>query len=298
LKAAKQAADDGEVRILLLGNPEEITSKAQAVGIENLGSRITIVDPLTDNRVGELAGNLFKERMRRGVSKTMAIDIVRNPHYFATMMLKAGWVDAMVGGIVEPYAHAVKPLLELIRPRNARALAGVYMMVKRKKLYFLADCTLHIDPSASQLAEIAIQTAAFAKAYSEQPIRVAMLSFASFGASSHPETRKVAEACELVRLAGVDFEIDGEMQVDVALNRELRELEFPFCRLTDDANVLIFPNLGAGNTAYKLLTCVGDAAPTGPILVGLDKPAHILQRSATTREILDMIYLAAHDALT
>lgn len=298
LKAAKQATDEGELKVVLLGHENEIRQRALAIGIENFGPRISILDPnLEDALVEELAEVLYKKRNRRGVSKTMAQQIAREPNYFATLLVESGKADGMVGGITESYAHAVKPVLEIIKPAEDRSLAGVYMMVIEKRLIFFADCTLHIDPTAEQLANIATETARFARAYNKEPVRVAMLSFASFGASDHKEAKKVSKAVELLRRREVDFEVDGEMQADVALNASLREKEFPFSTLTGDANVLVFSNLAAANSAYKILTQLGGAVPTGPILAGLNKPAHILQRSATTREVVDMIYMSAHNAV-
>jgi malate dehydrogenase (oxaloacetate-decarboxylating)(NADP+) len=214
------------------------------------------------------------------------------------MLLETGMADAMVSGVVEPYGSSIKPVLEIIGSSDGDTLAGIYMVMHKRKQYFFADCTINVNPDAEALADIAITTAAVAAKYSDEKTRIAMLSFASFGSNRHPESAKVAKAVEIIRERRPDLEVDGEMQADVALNEELRAREFPFCTLTGNPNVLIFPDLSAANIAYKLLANVADAQLIGPILVGLNKPANVLQISATTDEVLNMIYLTAHQAIT
>jgi malate dehydrogenase (oxaloacetate-decarboxylating)(NADP+) len=171
------------------------------------------------------------------------------------------------------------------------------MVMLRDRQLFFADCTVHENPDAEMLAEIALSTVAVANRYTDEPIRIGLLSFSSFGSHRSPSCQKVADAVQIVKSRRPDLEIDGEMQVDVALNPELRQREFPFCSLTGDANVLIFPDLAAANIAYKLLAQIGQASLIGPILHGMQQPANVLQISATTDEVVNMLYVTAHQAM-
>jgi malate dehydrogenase (oxaloacetate-decarboxylating)(NADP+) len=222
---------------------------------------------------------------------------LHNYNYFAAMMLEAGDVDGMVSGVVEPYGSSIRPLLEVIGVHDEQTLAGIYMVMQRDRQFFFADCTVNENPNAEKLAEIALSTVAVAQRYTKEPIRVAMLSFSSFGTNRSPEAVKVAQAVQIVRKLRPDLEIDGEMQADVALNAGLREREFPFCGLTGDANVLIFPDLASSNIAYKMMAQIAQASLIGPILHGMRKPANVLQISATTDEVVNMIYVTAHQAM-
>ncbi len=296
LRAAKQVADDGEIHICLLGSKEEISSVACDLGITSLRG-IEIIDPSRDSRVNEYADIVYELRKRKGISRTMSHQLISDHNYFAAVMLQQGAVDALVNGVNTAYADSVRPLLEIVGAEPGKTLAGVYMMVKEQSLSFFADCTVNIDPSAEELAGIALATAELAKKYTSDPIRVAMLSFSSFGSSKHEFAKQVAKAVSLVKARAPNLEIDGEMQADVALNIKLREKEFPFNTLKGNANVLVFPNLGSANIAYKLLQNVGDVEVTGPVLVGLRKSGHTLPHGASVNEIANMIYVSAHQAM-
>lgn len=296
IRAVKEVAEQGDVNIILLGTEKAILAQAKKVGVDSLGL-VEFIDPMTDPRRESLANAIYDLRKRHGISRTMSHQIVSNHNYFAATMLHLGEVDALVNGITSTYIESVRPILEIIGAKPDQTLAGVYMMVKDKSLKFFADCTINIEPSPEEIANIAISTAQVAREYTTDPIRVALLSFANFGASRHTHSRIMAQALEIIKAKAPDLEVDGEMQVDVALNHELREKEFPFANIKGDANVLIFPNLSAANIGYKLLTNMGGVTSTGPILAGLNKPANVLQRVATVSEIVNMIYVSAHQAL-
>lgn len=296
IKAAKQVAEEGEVQITLLGEENEIKKIADEHNIGRL-EKIQIRDPEGDGSCKEFSEKLFALRNRKGISLSAAIQAVKRDDYFAAMMLETGCCDGIISGLTRSYKESVVPLLKVIKTQSEQCLAGIYMISVDAKLYFFADCTINIDPSAEILAEIAITAADTAKRYTDDPIRVAMLSYASFGSSTHESSRKVARAVEIVGNLRPEIELDGELQADVALNKELREKEFPFSNLQGNANVLIFPNLSAANISYKLLSNIGGAIPTGPILIGLEKPAHVLQRGASTQEIVDLIYICAHQSI-
>lgn len=299
LRAAAQIADEGDVRLCLIGSESRILERAKFHGLPQIAAKVQIVNPVKNEKmIAEFAEKFFTMRQRKGVTRTSATELMFNSNYFAAMMLKTGKADAMISGVVEPYGSSVKPLLEIIGVDKARKLAGIYMVMIGKKQYFLADCTINISPNAATLADIAIATAKVAAKYMKEKPRVAMLSFASFGSSRDPQSVKVAEAVKLVGELDPGLEIDGEMQADVALSAEVRERDFPFTKLTGNANVLVFPDLASANITYKMLANMAGAQLVGPILVGMSQPANILQISATTDEVLNMIYVTAHQAVT
>lgn len=294
IKAASQVSSSGEISIVLLGNPDKIKANASKAGVSSLED-IEIVDPMTDPRAEKYALELYKLRQRKGISRSMARSVIHGHHYFATMMLSSGHADGLLSGIKSTYTDAVRPILQLVPQKKGSIPVGIYMLVVDEEPVFFSDCTIHADPDAEQLSKIAAITAEVAGHYTDNPIRVAMLSFASFGSSKHRSATKVADAVNILREQHPKLEVDGEMQVDVALNTALREAEFPFCQLKGPANVFVFPDLNAANIAYKLLSNIGDRPiPTGPILAGITKPAHVLQRTATVQEIVNMMYLTAH----
>ena len=171
---------------------------------------------------------------------------------------------------------------------------GVYMFSWDKRLYFLADCTVCIDPTAEQLADTAENVARFAKQYTEETVRVAMLSFSSFGSNRHSKCVTVADAVSLLHKRKVDFIFDGEIQADIALNHKLQERDFPFCKLQGQANVLIFPDLSSANTAYKIFSAITGSAGIGPVLLGPSQPAAVMERGSNTEDICNMIYMVAN----
>jgi malate dehydrogenase (oxaloacetate-decarboxylating)(NADP+) len=297
IKAAAQVCQEGEVRICLLGSEKRILSIADELGLHGFEQNVEIRNPLKEESRHEYSDKLFELRNRKGVSRTNAAQLMRNHNFYAAMMLKQGEVDGLVSGVVEPYVRAARPLLQVIGTEEGHSLAGIYIISVKGRKYFFADCTINIDPSAEVLADIAATTSNIAKKYTSQPVKIAMLSFASFGASSNRQAKKVAEAVKILKEKYPDLEVDGEMQADMALNPELRNHEFPFSELKGMPNVLVFPDLSSANISYKLLTNLSDAEPIGPILAGVNMPANVLQRSATTEEIIDMIYMTAHQSL-
>jgi malate dehydrogenase (oxaloacetate-decarboxylating)(NADP+) len=214
---------------------------------------------------------------------------------FGSMMVNLGDADAMVAGISQHYPDTIRPALQVIRVKTDARVAGVYMMVFQNDIKFFADTTVTIDPTPEDLAKIAIEAAEVARRFNVEP-RVAMLSFSNFGSTKHPLVDKVRRAVELVREQNPGLTVDGEMQADTAVVPEILIGTYPFSRLKEAANVLVFPSLEAGNIAYKLIQRMGDAKAVGPILVGLRKPVHVLQRGAEVDEIVDMAAIAAVEA--
>jgi len=294
ISAIRHISEKGQIKISMLGNKSIIERTAKEVGLSDFGPWVDIIDPSEDVRREEMKTLLYDLRGRKGVSKTSAERLALNDHYYASLLLKSGRVDGVVGGVVDSYRNCVKPMMEVIGS-NQKSVAGVYMVIKDDQMLFFSDCTMHIDPSAEQLAEITMATVEVAKRYTSEKIKVAVLANASYGSNPVGDNLKASKATSIVKSAMPELEIDGEMQADVALDEEFRKGEFPFTTLSGAANVLIFPNLSAANISYKLLMSVGGASAIGPVLAGMSAPAHILQRSASTREIVDLIYVTAHE---
>jgi malate dehydrogenase (oxaloacetate-decarboxylating)(NADP+) len=297
LRAASQIVDEGDVRVILIGLDKRIGQLAEKYGMKGLENRVRIVNPFDEEALDRYADRLFKLRYKKGVTRVGARQLLHSHDYIAAMMLAEGDADGMVSGVVEPYGVSARPLLEIIGVEPGHALAGIYMVMYKQKQYVFSDCTINVDPDSDTLADIALSTSRIAKRYLDEPVRMAMLSFSSFGSNRTSETRKVADAVAKLAKLAPDLEVDGEMQADVALSAELRQREFPFCRLTGNANVLIFPNLASANIAYKMLANLAGAALIGPILNGMNKPANILQMSATTDEVINMIYMTAQQVM-
>jgi malate dehydrogenase (oxaloacetate-decarboxylating)(NADP+) len=223
--------------------------------------------------------------------------MIRDRNYFGSMMVHLGDADVLIGGLTQHYPETIRPALQIIPVREGlRKVSGLYLLIlQRGDVYFLADATVNIEPSAEDLAEIAICAAETARRFNVTP-RVALLSFSNFGSTRHPLAQKVERAVEIVKGRAPDLMVDGEMQADTAVVPEILEQTYPFSSLKGGANVLIFPNLEAGNVAYKLLSRLGGAAAIGPILMGLSKPVHVLQRGAEVNEIVNVAAIAVVDA--
>ena len=293
LRAAERLVDEEIAKPILLGRPDVIRSRMRELGLDLDG--VEIVDPESSGKLEAYAKELYGLRNRRGVTHKEAGHLLRNPNMFGSMMVNLGDADAMVAGISQHYPDTIRPALQVIRVKTGARVAGVYMMVFQNDIKFFADTTVTIDPTPEDLAKIAIEAAEVARRFNVEP-RVAMLSFSNFGSTKHPLVDKVRRAVELVREQDPGLVVDGEMQADTAVVREILTGDYPFSRLKETANVLVFPSLEAGNIAYKLIQRLGDAKAVGPILVGLKKPVHVLQRGAEVDEIVDMAAIAAVEA--
>ena len=290
LRAAQRLLDDGIAEPILLGRPEVIRERCQTLGVDIGAARV--VDAARSEHSEEYARRLVELRQRRGVNPAKARELMKNPSVYGAMMVNLGHADTMVAGLTQHYPETIRPALQVVRMRDdVRRVAGVYLMVFPNDIKFLADTTVNIDPSAEDLADIAIQTAEVARRFHVEP-RVAMLSFSNFGSAPHERSKKVRRAVELLRERAPDLMVDGEMQADTAVVEELLRDSYPFSRLDRAANVLIFPSLEAGNVAYKLLQRLGGAEAIGPIVTGLRHPVHVLQRGAEVEEIVNVVAIA------
>ncbi|MDF1580610.1 MAG: NADP-dependent malic enzyme [Desulfuromonadales bacterium] len=295
LRAAQILVDEKIATPILLGDEHDIMSKSKELGLELDG--VEIIDPKTAPNMEQYALDLFKLRQRKGVTLSEAKKLIYNNHnYYGSMMVENGEADSLLSGINSHYPDTIRPALEVIgKQEGLSKVHGMYMMVFKKEVVFCADTTVTIDPTAEELAETAILTANKARQFNILP-KVAMLSFSNFGSASSPQTIKVAKATALVKAQVPDLIVDGEVQANVALDPELVAKQYPFSALKGDANVMIFPDLQSGNISYKLLNKLGGAEAVGPILMGMKKPVHVLQRGDDVTDIVNMAAVAVVDA--
>jgi malate dehydrogenase (oxaloacetate-decarboxylating)(NADP+) len=295
LRASRILADEGIARPILLGDLDAIRRQADdgSLTLED----IELVNPRTAADRDELAQELWQRRRRRGMTLREAKNRIVDPMYYGLLMLRAGRTDALVAGEEIDYPDALRPALEVIGAEPGRKhVSGIYMMIFRQQTFFFADTTVNIEPDAETLAEIATATAKFVTRLGIEP-RVAMLSFSNFGSVKHPAAAKVQQAVALLHERDRELQVDGEMQADTAVVERILTRVYPFAKLRGPANVLIFPDLNAANIAYKLLARLGDAQAIGPILVGMGRPVHVLQRLSEVPDIVNMAVIAAVDAL-
>jgi malate dehydrogenase (oxaloacetate-decarboxylating)(NADP+) len=295
LRACQILIDEKIALPILLGDEEKILAKTADLRLHLEGAQI--VDPAKSLRLAEYTEEFYAFRQRKGVTRTEAAELILNHTTFGSMMLRLGDADALIGGLTTHYPDTIRPALQVIDVRpEMKIVAGVYVLITPKGgLYFLADATVNIEPEPEDLAEIAIMAAEKARRFNQEP-RVAMLSFSNFGSTRHPLADKVRRAVELVRKRAPGLMIDGEMQADTAVVPQILAETYPFSALKGGANVLIFPNLEAGNIAYKLLHRIGDCELIGPLLTGLSKPVHVLQRGSEVNEIVYVAAVAVVDA--
>jgi malate dehydrogenase (oxaloacetate-decarboxylating)(NADP+) len=294
LRAAQILIDEKIALPILLGREAVIRGEAANLRI-NLESAV-IVDPFHSPELGRYAEQLYRLRQRKGITRSEADELMLNRNYFGSIMVSTGDADALVAGLTMHYPDTIRPGLEVIPLRpGLRRVSGLYLMITQQGIYFFADATVNIEPSAEDLAEIAISAAETAERFDVKP-RIALLSFSNFGSTRHPLADKVRRAVELVKQRAPSLMVDGEMQAETAITPEIIEQTYPFSSLKGGANVLIFPNLEAGNVAYKLLARLGGAEAVGPILMGLSKPVHVLQRGAEVNEIVNVAAIAVVDA--
>ena len=295
LRAARIVADEGIARPILLGDLDAIRRQADDASLTL--EDIELMNPRTAPDRDQLAEELFQRRKRRGMTLREAQERVLDPIYYGLLLLRAGRTDAVLAGEEIDYPDSIRPALEVIGVEPGRKhVSGIYMMIFRHQTFFFADTTVNIEPNAETLAEIATATAKFVTRLGIEP-RIAMLSFSNFGSVKHPAATKVQQAVALLHEREPELQVDGEMQADTAVVERILTRVYPFAKLRAPANVLIFPDLNAANIAYKLLARLGDAQAIGPILVGMDRPVHVLQRLSEVPDIVNMAVIAAVDAL-
>ena len=295
LRACRILADEGIASPILVGNEAKI--QAMAADLHLHLDDVRIVEPACFPRLDAYIDEFYRLRHRKGVTSSEAAETLLHRNIFGSMMVHMGDADALIGGLTEPYPDTIGPALQVIDVRaGLRRVSGLYVLITAKgEIYFLADATVNIDPTAEDLAEIAASAAEMARRFDVEP-RVAMLSFSNFGSTRHPLAEKVRRATEIVRQRMPGLMVDGEMQADTAVVPSIINETYHFSTLKGGANVLVFPNLESGNIAYKLLMRIGGCEAIGPILMGLSKPVHVLQRGAEVNEIVNVAAIAVVDA--
>ncbi len=294
LKAAQQLVEDGIAHPILLGHKDII----EAIALENSINTedFTVVDIKTFEKTEFYAEELYKLRQRRGLQKEEAYQLLKSNNYLGAMMLHLGDADGMISGLTASYPTTLRPALQCVGlAEGVKRVSGCYIINVKKKVYFFADTTVNVDPNAEELAEIAIHTARTAERFGVTP-KIAMLSFSNFGSAPYPQSEKVRKAVEIVKRLAPELSIEGEMQADTALVPELLAKRYPFVGYKGPANVLIFPNLDAGNIAFKLMERIGNADVIGPILMGMKKPVHVLQHECEINDIINMTAVAVVEA--
>ena len=260
--------------------------------------KVEVIEPKTSRYFNDYAQEFFNMRQRKGITLRGAKETMLHRTYFGTMMVHMGDADCLVGGLNKHYPETIRPALQIIKVKpEYKIAAGLYEMIFKDDIMFFADATVNIEPSAEDLADIAIGASETVRKFGIEP-KIAMLSFSNFGSTRNPLSDRVDRAVEIVKERMPDLIIDGEMQANTAIDPELINSTFPFSRLKERANILIFPDLQSGNIAYKLLEGLGGATAVGPILIGMEKPVHVLHRSASVDEIVNLAAIAVVDAQT
>ncbi|MEM7029105.1 MAG: NADP-dependent malic enzyme [Chloroflexota bacterium] len=292
IRAAAIIKAEGIGEPILLGRSQTIKQKIERLGLEFVP---IVLDPQDSDKIETYSTAFFEKRQRKGVTASQANNLVRRPGYFGPMMVEMGDADAYLSGLTHDYPEVIRPALQTVgTAEGVSKVAGMYIIIVRDQVYFFADTTVNIDPSAEDLAEIASLAAEEVRRFDIEP-RLALLSFSNFGSTRHPLTAKIQQAVKLIRERHPDVAVEGEMMADTALVSGIVDDLYPFSQVKE-ANVLIFPNLESANIAYKLMHRMGGAEAIGPVLMGMGKPVHILQRGDDVRDIVNIAALAVVDA--
>lgn len=302
LKAAHIINKDKICKIIILGDEAQIKADFAKNGWDLSG--IELINPATSPRLEEYASLLFELRKSKGMTEEEAKKTALIPNYFGTLMIKSGHADGMVSGANHSTADTVRPALQIIKSAHKdRAVSSFLVMVSNDKPYVFSDCAITINPSAKELADIALETSLSAEKFGIEP-KVAMLSFSTYGSGKGEQVDKVVEATKLAKEAlqsdefkNMKIELDGELQADAALDMVVARKKAPASHVAGNANVLIFPNLEAGNIGYKLLQRLGGCEAYGPMLQGLDAPVNDLSRGAFAEDIVGVIAITALQAV-
>lgn len=298
LKAAQTAYEEGVAFPILLGRKERVLEMIKEYSMEF--PEVEIIDPKTDEelkRRERYADVFFEMRKRKGFTHYEALKIMRERNYFGAMMVHIGDADAMVSGVTRNYRDVLRPALQVIgTQKEVNRVAGMYILVTKKGPIFLADTTVNFDPTAEEIADMTHHVAKTIRKFKVSP-RIALLSYSNFGSSPGKDADKMAKAVKIIHEKYPTLTVDGEVQANFAFNNDMMMDKFPFSELANkDVNTFIFPNLSAGNIAYKLLQEMTEAEAIGPVLVGLRKSVHVLQLGSSVREIVNMVKVAVVDA--
>ncbi len=296
LKSAEILIEEGIAKPILLGNKDHIQHLAKSYNLE-LGDCQIIDTSLEEQKTEEFGKILYERRKRKGLTYYEGKKLMRGRNYFGAMMVQQGEADAFISGLTKDYPKTVIPALQVIGTKpEVNKVAGMYVISNKKRTFFFADTTVNVNPSAEDLVDIIGQTADAVRFFNVEP-RIAVLSYSNFGSSQGEVPSKAARAAKLAKSKFPDLVIDGDIQANIALNTEIQQTNYPFSELAEKgANTLIFPDLDSGNIAYKLLMEIGGAEAIGPILLGMNKPVHVLQLGSSVREIVNMVAIAVVEA--
>jgi len=294
LRASQIILDEEIARPIVLGDEKLIRDKIKMLDLHLEG--IEIVDPVSSPKFDGYASKYYDIRKRKGVTQTIARNHLRRPIDFGMMMVHAGDADGLVSGLTQHYPETMRPALQIIRPKpGTQTVAGLYMLIFKNDVRFITDATVNFEPTAEQLADIAILAAEKVRSVDIEP-RIAMLSFSNFGSTKHPSAQKMARAAELVKRRAPDLMVDGEMMADTAVVPEILETLYSFSSLKGGANLLVCPDLQSANIAVKLLAKLGNADCVGPIILGIRKPVYLLIPGNEVADIVNVTAMAVRDA--
>jgi malate dehydrogenase (oxaloacetate-decarboxylating)(NADP+) len=296
LHAAKIVREENIAEPILLGNPEKIQEQIKRLGLGDGLNGVNIIRPSQSDLLPKFAEQFFLKRQRKGVTRANAEVLMKQNSYFAAMMVELGLADGTLGGVAQSYVDSLRPSLQVIGVKKGQTLAGIYMIATKTKTYWFADTTINVEPSAEELASIAVTTADLVKKSTGVDPKVALLSFSNFGSNAHPKTENIRGAIKILRERHPGLVVDGEMQADTALRPSISAEHFPFNQVPGDANVLIFPNLHSANIAYKLVWRMGGLEAIGPVLVGMNKPVCVLQSGSDVNDVVNMAAITAFEA--
>ena len=303
LRAADKLLADGVASIILIGNKTEISQLAASYGLTNI-DLATIVDPLNHEKKAAYADLLFQLRQKKGMTPEKAAVLVENPLYLGCLMIKAGDADGEIAGAQNTTGDVLRPALQIVKTApGISCVSGAFLMFLKDKSYgdngllVFADCAVMPNPTAAELAQIAVSTAQTTRDIVGADPKVAMLSFSTKGSASHEMVDKVVEATRLAKEMAPDLKIDGELQADAAIVDVVAAQKAPGSEIAGKANVLVFPTLEVGNIAYKLVQRLAGAQAVGPILQGIAAPVNDLSRGCSVDDIYKMVAIAANQAI-
>ncbi|MGQ1911293.1 phosphate acetyltransferase [Marinifilum sp. RC60d5] len=302
LQATDILLEEGIAQIILIGAPEVIKSEATRLGLKNIDKAI-IVNPKSHEKMEAYAEILVELRKKKGMTMEQAMGLVQDPLYLATLMIKAGDADGEVAGALNATGDVLRPAFQIVKTMpGISVVSGAFIMIMKDKSYgdngmmVFADCAVHPNPTASELAEIAVATAKTTKAIAQMEPRVAMLSFSTKGSGKHEMVDKVVEATRLAKEMAPEFQIDGEMQADAAIVEAIGSKKAPGSEVAGKANVLVFPTLEVGNISYKLVQRLAGAEAVGPVLQGMAAPINDLSRGCSVSDIVNLVAITANQA--
>lgn len=293
LQAVKLLLEEDRIEPILLGHPDKIQSRMEEFSLTHIKDEVEIIHPEASPYFKEFCREFSNQRQRSGVSIYHAEDLMALETYFGAKMVEKNMADVFLAGPTLSYPSCFVPLMQVIGTKHNRSAAGIFILVFKNRVLFLADCTAQVDPNEEQLTEIAYATASLYRDIMRREPNIAFLSFSSFGSNSHPKAKKVKKAVQLTRERFPELKVEGELQADVAVNKQIQDKLFDFSTLEGPTDILIFPDLNSANISYKLLQQLSEADAIGPILVSMDRVANIIQRTAAVSEIVNMTTLTA-----